>query len=35
MPEFDVAPGKGPEYQTGVLRMMRTLPLVFSAGAQA
>lgn len=33
MPEFEVAPGQEPKYETGVLRTMTTLPLVFSTDA--
>ncbi|MGW5105913.1 cytochrome P450 [Nocardia sp. NPDC004123] len=32
IPDFEVAHGKSPSYETGVLRSMTTLPLVFPAG---
>ena len=35
IPEFSVADGAVPEYETGVLRTMKSLPLVFPAGAKA
>lgn len=34
IPDFEVAPGKSPAYETGVLRSMTTLPLVFPAGGR-
>ncbi len=33
IPDFEVAPGAEPKYETGVLRTMTTLPLVFPAAA--
>ncbi|MET8431115.1 cytochrome P450 [Nocardia sp. NPDC004860] len=32
IPDFEIAPGKSPSYETGVLRSMTTLPLIFPVG---